>query len=134
MAKRVAVLDVDKCTGCQSCVFACSRRYGEAGIGKSAILVRSAGGMERGFIVVVCRACKDPPCAKVCPTEALRPRRGGGVILSPEKCIGCGMCREACPLGAIFWDEERNKPVVCSHCGYCVNYCPHEVLGLEEVE
>jgi len=90
--------------------------------------------MERGFIVVVCRACKDPPCAKVCPTEALRPRRGGGVILSPEKCIGCGMCREACPLGAVFWDEERNKPVVCSHCGYCVNYCPHEVLGLEEVE
>jgi len=32
---------------------------------------RCVGGMERGFTVVVCRACNDPPCAKVCPTGAL---------------------------------------------------------------
>ncbi|MCK4241811.1 MAG: 4Fe-4S binding protein, partial [Candidatus Atribacteria bacterium] len=28
---RLTVKDVDKCIGCQSCMFACARRKGEAG-------------------------------------------------------------------------------------------------------
>jgi len=89
--------------------------------------------MEKGFIVIVCRACLDPPCAKVCPEDALIPREGGGVVLKPDKCIGCGYCVEACPFGAIFWDDEVNKPVVCIYCGYCAKYCPYNVIALEEV-
>ncbi|MCD6511532.1 MAG: 4Fe-4S binding protein [Thaumarchaeota archaeon] len=130
--KRLAVLDPDRCTGCQLCMFACNRRFGGGGLSYSAIMVRSSGGVERGFVVVVCRACPDPPCAKVCPTDALVPRKGGGVMLNPNKCIGCGMCLEACPFRAIQWDEHTNKPIVCVHCGYCVDYCPHGVLGMEE--
>ncbi len=114
-------------------MFACARRYPSGGLAKSAIHVRSVGGFEKGFTVIVCRACPNPPCANVCPTGALTPRKGGGVILNPAKCIGCGMCREACPFGAIQWDTDQNKPVICVHCGYCTNYCPHGVLELEEV-
>ena len=132
--KKLLVVDVNKCVGCQSCMFACARRYGEAGLLKSAIWVHSAGGFERGFVVVVCRACPDPPCVAVCPTNALIPRNGGGVILKADKCIGCKHCVEACPIGAVFWDEENNKPIICVHCGYCVNYCPHGVLKIEEVK
>ncbi len=131
--KKLSVVDVEKCVGCMSCVFACNRRFGEGGVAKSAIRVRSMGGIERGFTVIVCHACRDPPCASVCPTGALRPRKGGGVILDPSKCIGCGNCVRACPIGAVMWDEENNKPVICIHCGYCVNYCPYGVLALEEV-
>ncbi|MCX8176661.1 MAG: [Fe-S]-binding protein, partial [Candidatus Bathyarchaeota archaeon] len=65
--KRLVSVDVDLCVGCQCCMFACNRRFGEAGISKSAIRVVSAGGVERGFVVIVCRACLDPPCARVCP-------------------------------------------------------------------
>jgi len=130
---RLSVVDPDKCVGCMSCMFACARRFGDGGLARSAILVRSVGGFERGFTVVVCRACKDPPCAKVCPTDALTKRPGGGVIFNPSKCIGCAHCTEACPIGAVFWDDESNKPIICVYCGYCVNYCPHEVLALEEV-
>jgi len=100
----------------------------------SAIKVASIGGVERGFRVIVCRACRDPPCVAVCPTGALKPREGGGVIISYNKCIGCGYCREACPIGAIMWDEDDNKPIVCVHCGYCVEFCPHGVLALETVQ
>jgi carbon-monoxide dehydrogenase iron sulfur subunit len=132
---RLAVLETEKCVGCQSCMFACSRRVGEAGLARSCIGVRSIGGMERGFSVVVCRACSDPPCAKVCPTGALIPLEGGGgVRVLPDKCIGCGHCREACIIGAVYWDDETNKPMICLHCGYCVDYCPYGVLGMQKRE
>jgi Fe-S-cluster-containing dehydrogenase component len=130
--KRLAVVDVDLCVGCQCCMFACNRRFGEAGNAKSAIHIKSAGGIERGFIVLVCRACIDPPCMKVCPMNALSLRKGGGVILNPNKCIGCKNCVNACTMGAIFWDEENEKPVICVHCGYCVDYCPYNVIKMEE--
>jgi carbon-monoxide dehydrogenase iron sulfur subunit len=133
MVKRLAVLDVNKCIGCMECMFACTRREGRAGFDKSAIRVRSAGGIERGFVVVVCRACEYPPCMKVCPTGALRLRKGGGVILKKDKCIGCGFCAQACIMGAIFWDEELDKPIVCRYCGDCADYCVHDAIGLVDV-
>lgn len=131
---RLAVLETEKCIGCQSCMFACSRIHREAGLAASCIGVRSIGGMERGFTVIVCKACEDPPCAKVCPTLALTPRKGGGVHIDPEACIGCGNCRDACIIGAVFWDNETNKPMICIHCGYCAQFCPHGVLGLQKRE
>jgi len=130
--RRLAVLDPNKCTGCQACMFACSRRFGEASFAKSAILIRSTGGIEHGFVPIVCRACPDPPCVDVCPTHALVRRKFGGVLLMPSRCIGCGYCVQACPFGAIFWDEYSNKPIVCVHCGYCASYCPYGVIKLVE--
>ena len=131
---RLSVRDSERCVGCQSCMFACNRRQGAAGLARTCIGVHSVGGMERGFTVVVCRACEDPPCLKVCPTDALRPRKGGGVLLDADKCLGCGHCREACLIKAIFWAEEINKPMICIHCGTCSKFCPHGVLRLEEKE
>jgi carbon-monoxide dehydrogenase iron sulfur subunit len=131
---KLSVLETEKCIGCQNCMFACSRRQDEAGLAKSCIGVRSIGGMERGFTVIVCRACDDPPCARVCPTDALKLREEGGVYLEMEECIGCGYCADACLIGAIFWDAEISKPMICVHCGYCVRFCPHGVLGLKKKE
>jgi carbon-monoxide dehydrogenase iron sulfur subunit len=133
VAKRLSVVDADKCVGCQCCMFACDRRFAEAGISKSAIHVKSSGGVEHGFVVVVCRACEDPPCIKVCPTNALTLREGGGVNLDTKKCIGCQNCIRACPFGAIFWDDSVRKPVVCVYCGYCEGFCPYNVIKLQPI-
>jgi len=114
-------------------MFACNRRFGEAGLSKSAIHIRSAGGFERGFVVQVCRACLDPPCARVCPVNALKVRDGGGVILQSSKCIGCRSCVEACSIEAVFWDEAAGKPIICAYCGYCTQFCPYGVIELETV-
>ncbi len=132
--KRLEVFDLERCIGCQLCMFACSRRFGAGGISKSSIMVSSAGGISRGFKVVVCRACQDPPCAAVCPTEAIVKKEGGGIKFNPKKCIGCRFCVDACILGAVFWNDEEEKPTICIHCGYCVEYCPHGVLRLSEKE
>jgi len=125
---RLSIVDSERCVGCQMCMFACARKQGEAGLAQARLGVRSIGGMERGFTIIVCRACDDPACAKVCPTGALKLREGGGVRLNAAACIGCGNCKDACLIGAVFWDEEINKPMICVHCGYCAKFCPHGVL------
>lgn len=134
MVKRLAVVDAERCVGCQECMFACARRFGEGGLANSCIGVRSAGGFRKGFLVIVCRACQNAPCARVCPTDALVIREGGGVKLKPDLCIGCGNCQEACPFGAVFWNQHDNKPQICVYCGYCAPYCPYEVITMEELE
>lgn len=127
---KLAVRDAMRCVGCQSCMFACSRRSGNAGLSNTCIGIKSAGGISRGYTVIVCRSCENPPCASVCPTGALVPKEGGGVRLTSSKCIGCGLCKDACVIDAVFWNEQDNKPVICVQCGYCVDYCPYEVLEL----
>ncbi len=130
IGNKLTLVDTDLCVGCQCCMFACARRFGDAGLGRSAVRIRSAGGMERGFVVIACRACTDPPCMKVCPTRALSLRTGGGVILEQAKCIGCRSCVDACTIAAVFWDESTNKPIICVHCGYCTGFCHYGVIKL----
>ncbi|MFH1453149.1 MAG: 4Fe-4S dicluster domain-containing protein [Armatimonadota bacterium] len=129
---RLNVVDTEICVGCQLCMFACTRRQNRAGISKSCIHVRSIGGMERGFKIIVCRKCSNPPCARSCPTEALTLKPGGGVKFNSEKCEGCGNCRNACVIGAVSWDEDMNKPLICLHCGYCTRYCPHRAIRIDK--
>ena len=129
---RLSVLDTQLCVGCQSCMFACARRSGEGGLANTCIQIHSAGGMENGFAVVVCRACADPPCARSCPVDAIKIRKQGGVRVLDSTCIGCGNCVNACIIGAVQWDPETNKPKICIHCGICADYCPHGVLGVTE--
>lgn len=129
---KLSIIDANRCVGCQSCMFACSRRNGNAGLTNTSIMVQSMGGISTGFKVIVCCSCKEPPCAKVCPTDALIVKEGGGVKLDSEKCIGCGLCRDACIIGAVQWDTDQLKPVICIQCGYCVKYCPHGVIELQK--
>jgi len=133
MAKRLSVIDGDRCVGCQLCMFACTRRSGVGGIANSRIGIRSAGGMRKGFVVIVCRACPHPPCASICPTHALTPRDGGGVSFDAQLCIGCGQCKSACPFGAVFWNEQEKRPLICVYCGMCAGFCPYAVLAHEEI-
>ncbi|MCG2774623.1 MAG: hypothetical protein L6406_02990 [Desulfobacterales bacterium] len=75
---RLSVTDTERCVDCQGCMFACARRQGVAGLAKIFIGVRSIGGMERGFVVIVCRACDDPPW--------------DDEINKPMICAHCGYC------------------------------------------
>lgn len=46
-----------------------------------------------------------------------------------EKCVGCGVCVNVCPAGAISMDGD--KAVInnqCVDCGQCVQVCPQGAI------
>lgn len=49
------------------------------------------------------------------------------VYINQEDCEGCGSCKNACPAGAIFYNENGLAEVdhqKCLTCGYCSPVCP----------
>lgn len=131
LLKRLKVKNPERCIGCMSCVLACAReRYGVISMDRSAIRVKTQGGIEGYFAVIACRACEDPACADSCDSKALV-TKNNRLYLNEEKCTGCKKCADACLIGAIPFDESLKKPVICIHCGTCAKFCPHEVLVME---
>ena len=127
---------MSRCIGCLSCMMTCaSVNQQDHSIVKSAICIKTSGGLSGKFIAIVCQACQgDVPCAEVCPTGALAKRQGGGVILDKDNCVGCQRCVTACTVDAIYFDPDTKKPIVCKHCGVCARFCPHGCLELTEGE
>jgi len=56
--------------------------------------------------------------------------------IDPEKCDGCGICRDRCYFGAIQWNEKEDVPVVlnekCMGCGLCRVKCPADAITMVE--
>jgi Fe-S-cluster-containing dehydrogenase component len=130
MSKVLQPKEMRKCLGCFTCMSVCSCfNQKNHSLSKSAIKVRTTGGLESNFIAIVCLGCGgEPACLEVCPSHALEKRAGGGVLLKADKCIGCRKCEHACVVHAVNFDQETKKPIICRHCGVCAQFCPHDCL------
>lgn len=133
MGKILKTDGINKCLGCFNCMLVCaSVNHKNHSIAKSAIKIKTYGGMKGKFYSTICLGCSEErACMEACPSGALTKRDGGGVFLHPDKCIGCRRCENACIAGAVNFDEETKKPIICKHCGVCAKFCPHDCLSLE---
>ena len=135
MAKVLRSGNMSKCIGCFTCVLICAAaNRKDHSFAKSCIRIGTYGGPSGKFVETVCHACREPACAEVCPADALLPRKGGGVTLDKNKCIGCRLCQPACSADAVGFDKDLNLPIICHHCGICARYCPHDCLYMEAVD
>ncbi|MCL5960138.1 MAG: 4Fe-4S dicluster domain-containing protein [Chloroflexi bacterium] len=121
------------CTGCRLCENMCSLRNAQVANPKRA-RIRIASREPAIDIPMPCMQCTDEPCARVCPVDAFKPhRRFHFSVVDEEKCIGCGLCVDACPFGAITIDPTSAVAIRCDLCDgnpWCVKYCPTKVLAM----
>ena len=52
-----------------------------------------------------CIGTKDTACVRECPVNCFYDA-GEMLVINPEECIICGKCVSACPVAAIFSDDE----------------------------
>ena len=63
-------------------------------------------------VMVMCNHCDDPPCVRVCPTQATWKREDGIVAMDWHRCIGCRYCMAACPYGSRSFNWMDPRPYV----------------------
>jgi anaerobic carbon-monoxide dehydrogenase iron sulfur subunit len=120
-------IDAERCTGCTSCMLACSfAKAGTHAMHLSRIRISRDEEIAE-FQPKVCRQCRARACIAACPVNALTlSRETEAVLLEAELCIGCEACVAACPYDALRMDTERRLPLVCDLCGgspSCVEAC-----------
>ena len=123
MTRWGMVIDLDRCTGCGSCMAACHQENNLAAVGPEessrdrafhwlrVVPEVSGSGAEvkMRYVPQPCVQCDDPPCVRVCPVHATYLGEEGIVAQIYSRCIGCRYCMAACPYNAkVFnWYEPE---------------------------
>ena len=136
MAKML-MIHADKCTGCHNCELACSMAH-EGSFRLPASRVHVYTWERESFSApMMCQQCSDAPCVKVCTPHALARNAVTGLVnLDRAKCIGCKMCVQACPFGAMGWNPERGRVFKCDLCHgepQCVRFCDMKAVDYVDV-
>jgi Fe-S-cluster-containing dehydrogenase component len=125
MKKWNLFFDVDNCTNCNMCVLAVADEYVDNDWpGYSAAMPKhghrwiNIERKERGaapmvdvaFVPTMCQHCDDAPCIKAATNGAVTKREDGIVLIDPVKAKGQKQIVDACPYGAVWWNEEKQIP------------------------
>lgn len=139
---KMIVTDRARCSGCQRCEMMCTLRQ-DGRVCQNIARVRVWDNYQWGaspdtgdgifgscqFTVEHCKQCADPMCAKYCPVHAIgADHETGARTVDANRCIGCGMCSQACPWNMPRIDTETGKSTKCVSCGRCAEQCPNEAI------
>jgi Fe-S-cluster-containing dehydrogenase component len=125
MKKWNLIVDVAKCTNCNLCTLANQDEHVDNEFeGYSAPMPRhdhrwieirchergNGPVMDVAYLPVMCQHCDDAPCIAAAKNGAVKKRPDGIVLIDPVKARGQKAIAEACPYGAIHWNEELDLP------------------------
>jgi NAD-dependent dihydropyrimidine dehydrogenase PreA subunit len=59
-------------------------------------------------ITAACLDTLDQSCVDVCPVDCIHFEEGADRMeyIDPDECIDCGACEPACPVSAIFAEDD----------------------------
>lgn len=153
------LVDSKKCSGCTSCMLACSlanEGVENLSLARIQIMQTSFGRYPDDISIQQCRQCVFPACVQACPASALfiDPENGNMRRIDEKKCKdyqiksnGCQKCNEACghrPHMSI-WNHEKKIAIKCDLCATarywqekggiegkqaCVEICPMKAIKL----
>lgn len=124
MKKWTLIIDVAECTNCQNCTLATMDEYiGNDFPGYAApmpkhghrwidVLQKERGQfpmIDIAFVPVTCNHCDNAPCVAK-GGGAVTKRDDGIVLIDPDKAKGRKDLVDACPYGAVWWNEELKIP------------------------
>ena len=139
---KMIVTDRARCSGCQRCEMMCTLKN-DGRVCQHIARVRvwenynwgtgpdSPDGIYKNceFTIEHCKQCEDPACANYCPVHAIHAdEETGARVVDAERCIGCGMCSQACPWNMPVVDSETGKSTKCVACGRCAEQCPNGAI------
>ena len=131
------LVDLDKCTGCDTCTIACKSENNTRPLGSPMPFKNGRGVLpdhvsyrwvvkkESGvyptpavtFVTSACNHCEHPACQAACPVPAISKRAEDGIVLiDQDVCIGCKQCIHACPYGAPQFNSFTEKVEKCTFC------------------
>ena len=125
MSKWHLIVDVANCTNCNVCVLACHDEHVDNDFPGYAsampkhghkwinILPKERGAspmMDIAFLPVMCQHSDNAPCMDAARDGAISKRADGIVIIDPVKAKGQKQIVDACPYGAVWWNEELEIP------------------------
>jgi protein NrfC len=146
------VSDRKKCSGCMSCMMACSLVHEgkiDLSLSRIQIVQETWGRFPDDIALAICRQCQTPKCVEACPTEALHVHAANGNVSMVDEtlCNSCMVCRDACPYkpSRVVWHREKDVAVKCDLCintpywdqkggpggrQACVEICPMRCIKL----
>ncbi|MDO4977169.1 MAG: 4Fe-4S binding protein [Eubacteriales bacterium] len=120
MGKKLNI-NTDLCMGCCACEIAC-KMENQLPAGIRYIVMKQTEDTipmkeKLLFSFSVCQHCENPECIKICPAHAIEKRKDGIVVVNEEMCMGCKLCKDACPYDIPQFGEKN----VMQKCNLCVN-------------
>ncbi|HWA95777.1 MAG TPA: 4Fe-4S dicluster domain-containing protein [Terracidiphilus sp.] len=147
MSHFAMVIDTRRCVGCYDCVVACKTENSvPEGFCRDWITEEVHGAFPTVQLEIRserCNHCDNPPCVSCCPTGASHiHERGGIVLVTHDKCIGCKACIAACPYDAryVHPDGYVDKCTFCVHRvekglnPACVSVCPTHCMHFGDID
>ena len=134
--KKVFFIDLSYCNGCGNCQLACKDEHawndwmpyskpqpatGHFWLKLDQETCGSAPKLRINYTPKMCNHCDNAPCLTAAKNNAVYRRDDGLIIIDPEKAKGQKELVDACPYGAIFWNDEEDLPQKCTGCAHLLD-------------